>query len=133
MSRADAGWKWLPAVVLLFIGGVGYLPTLRIAGRPGVQSMLVALGLVLGAVYATMLRAMRRMALAVDAPQRFKAAFRAGVERFIVTLALAGAIAWRGRVSPGPFLVWVAVSYVVMIKIETVILIRWSRRLENRS
>lgn len=123
------GW---PLVVVMALGAIGFLPTRRLAGATGVEAMMAALGVVLGAVYATLLPAMRRMTAAADPAARFKAAFRAGLERMVITLAVAGAIAWRVRLDVRSFLVWVAISYVVTIKVETLILIRWSRRLEKR-
>ncbi|GMV96922.1 MAG: hypothetical protein HRF43_02025 [Phycisphaerae bacterium] len=121
-----------PAVAAVVVGGVGYWPTRHLAGGPGIEAMGVALGLVTGAVYATMLPAMRRMAAATTPATRFKAAFRAGLERFVITLALAGAVAWRAGLEMRSFLLWVAIGYVLMIKVETLILIRWSRRFEKR-
>ena len=132
MNRPGALALWLPAAASLLLGVLGYFPTGRLAGEAGIRSMLIAQGLVLGAVYATMFRAMKRMAAAADAPARFKAAFRAGVERFMLTLAVAAAIAWRSKTSSNAFLIWVAISYVIMIKVETLLLIQWSRKLENR-
>lgn len=128
-----AGLLAWPLLTILMLVVVGWLPTRRMAGAAGVDAMLAGLGLVGGAVYASLVPAMRRMAVAKDAPDRFKAAFRAGLERFILTLALAGAVVWQTKVNANAFLVWVAVGYVVTIKVETLILIRWSKRLENRS
>ena len=133
MSRPQPDMLWFPAVLTGAMGLVGWVPTQRLGGPAAVQAMEAALVMVLVVVYATSLRAWRRMQSSADAPQRFKAAFRAGMERFIATLVLAGAVAWRTKIDARAFLVWVAISYVVMIKIETLILIRWSRRLENQT
>lgn len=127
-----AGLVLLPLLAVMLIGVAGYWPTRHWVGAEGLRAMTVALAVVTAAVYVTLAWAMRRMADSADPSKRFQAALRAAVERFVITLALAGVIAWRGKVSIRVFLIWVALSYVLMIKVETLILILWARRLERR-
>jgi hypothetical protein len=94
--------------------------------------MLTAQILVLFAVYATLVPAMISMARA-DAPGRLKIGFKAAATRFLFTVGAGGLIAWRGGVDREAFLAWVAIAYVVMIKVETLVLVRWARRVERAS
>jgi len=110
---------------------IGYWPTRSVAGGEGAAAMLAALGLVLAAVYATLLPAMWRMGKA-EARRRFQIALGAGVIRFLATTAAAGLIVWRGLDNPAVFLIWVAIAYVLLIGVETWTLISWSQRLESR-
>lgn len=121
----------LPVLAAGLLAAAGYWPTQRLAGPEGVRSMLAAVTIVLAVVYATLLPAMRKMAV-VEPAARFKLALKAGAQRFILTLAVAGAIALTGALPLTGFLVWVALAYVVMIKAETAALLWWMRRLENR-
>ncbi len=86
--------------------------------------MFAAQGLVLGVVYVTMAGTVRRVTEA-PAEQRLPLALRAGVIRFLLTLLVAAVIAWRAGLAQTPFLVWVAISYVVIINAETILLVRW--------
>jgi len=119
-----AGWLIL---VLL-----GYWPTQSLTGGRGIEAMLAAQAMVVVVVYVTLIPAMRQMSRA-DSKTRFQIAFKAIAQRFLLTLLIAAAIAWKGNLDTTAFLIWVSITYVIMIKIETVILIRWSRSFENQS
>lgn len=121
-----------PLMAMAALAAAGYLPTQYLAGTAGTRAMAAAAGVVLVAVYATMLRATRRMTLLSRPADRFQVAWRAQMECMIATLALAAAVAWRGGLLTRVFLVWVAVAYVPMILLETILMISWARRLENR-
>ncbi len=125
-------WRLLawPAAGGLGLAAVGYFPTSSIAGRTGLAAMLVAQALVIALVYATVVPALRRMSGA-DLERRFRIALQAGVIRFLVTVFVAAAVGWSAQLDTDVFLVWLAIAYVVMIKIETWILIHWSKRLEG--
>jgi hypothetical protein len=110
----------------------GYWPTRVYCGPRGIQGMLAAQVLVVVVVYVTLVPAIARMATA-DAPGRLKIGFKAAFARFLFTLALAGLVVWRGDVERQVFLVWVAIAYVVMIKCETFVLVRWAKMLERAS
>lgn len=110
---------------------IGYWPMRRLTGEEGAAAMLAALGLVLVAVYATLLPAMWWMGKA-EARRRFQIALGAGVIRFLATAAAAGLIVWRGLDNPEVFPIWVAIAYVLLIGVETWTLITWSQQLESR-
>jgi Na+-translocating ferredoxin:NAD+ oxidoreductase RnfA subunit len=132
-AGAATGLNLLPLCAAVVLAVLGYLPTRNRAGDDGMRAMLAALAVAVGTAYVTLFPAIRRMTVAKDVPARFQAALRAGVERFIITLALAGAVTWRTDIPPRVFLLWVAISYLVMITVETAILIRWAKKLETKS
>jgi lysylphosphatidylglycerol synthetase-like protein (DUF2156 family) len=120
------------ALIPLACGAVlalaGYFPTRNIAGEGGLRAMGLALLLVSGVVYVTLLPAMRMMRGKAPAA-RFNVALGAGVVRMMLTVPLAALLAWQRAAEPKPLLIWVAIGYIVMIKAETLALIRWSRQL----
>jgi len=120
----------LAAAGLLAI--LGYWPTVKLGGAGSGTAMLMALGVVATAVYASLLPTMRWMRNAA-AGQRLRIALAASIFRFSVTAVVAGLMAWTGLVEPIVFLLWVAISYVPLIGAETWTLIAWTRQLEIRS
>ncbi len=121
----------LPLAGWVILASAGYWPTRVMSGIEGVKAMAAAQGVVVAIVYATLVSGLRRMVNA-DGPKRLQIGLKAGVVRFILTLATAGTIIWRGGLEPAAFLLWVGISYVVMIKIETYVFICSMRRLEKR-
>jgi len=109
---------------------VGVWPTYRLAGWPAVTAMGVGaavslVGCVVGSAVIGMMLARR--------PELAGHSVMAGASvRFAVVVALAGVVAWTRCVPAAPMLVWVAVSYVVMLATETVGLVRVIRRSQAR-
>ncbi len=92
--------------------------------------MLLGQGLVALVVFATLLSAMRRM-VGRSPVDGFKIALTAGVVRFFVTVPLLAGVAWGGRVPVIAFLVWAAITYVVMVMLEAIALTLWTNYLES--
>jgi hypothetical protein len=130
LQRGVGRLVWIPLAASLMLAAVGFVPTQRIAGEGGTRALLLALALVTVIVYATLLPAMRMMR-GRPAAGRFNVALGASVARMFLTVPLAALMAWQQVAEPRPFLVWVAIGYVVMIKAETLTLIRWSKNLET--
>jgi len=109
---------------------VGLWPTYRLAGWAGVMAMGVGgaislVGCVLGSVVIGMVLVRR--------PELGGYSVMAGASvRFAVVVVLAGVVAWTRRVPAAPMLVWVAVTYMVMLAAETVGLVRVIRRTQIR-
>lgn len=122
----------VPVAVSLVLLAIGWRPTLARGGRPAIEAMLAAHAVVLAAMYVTLLPAVNGMRSA-GASERFKLAFKAAGQRFIVTLVAAAVVAGGKYVDHRPFLVWVAVAYVVLTLAETVVLARWMREAESSS
>ncbi len=119
-----------PAAAWLVLAAAGYVPTRRWGGPGGVEAMIAAQLLVAAVVYGTMVPALRRMA-AVDGPGRLRLGLKVGGIRFLLTAAIGAVIAWCRTVQPAAFLIWLGITYVVMIKIETLALIHWSGKLDK--
>jgi len=104
--------------------------TYRLAGWPAVMAMGVGaaislVGCVVGSVVIGSMVA-RRPALAGHSVM-------AGASvRFAVVVVLAAVVAWTRWLPAAPMLVWVAVSYVVMLATETVGLVRVIQRSHRR-
>lgn len=130
MARVSRPMLLVPLTVWVIMVSVGYWPTRSVAGAGGVYAMLAAQAMVVIIVYATLVPAMRRMAIA-DAPGRLQAALKAGTVRLILTLVATGVIVWRAGIDRATFLIWTAIAYVVMVNVETLVLVYWNKRIEN--
>jgi len=93
--------------------------------------MVAAQLVVVAVVYGTMMPSLRRMS-ARDGPGRLRLGLKVGGIRFLLTAAIGAVIAWRGVVQPTVFLIWLAISYVVLIKMETLVLIQWAGKLDRK-
>jgi len=118
----------LAGLIVACVAGVW--PTYRLAGWPAVMAMGVGaaislVGCVVGSVVIGSMVA-RRPALAGHSVM-------AGASvRFAVVVVLAAVVAWTRWLPAAPMLVWVAVSYVVMLATETVGLVRVIQRSHRR-
>ena len=121
----------MPMAGWLVMAAGGGLPTQYLGGRSGIEAMVTAQAVVVAVVYTTLLPAMRQM-LYADAKARFRIALKAGTTRFILTVLISGVIAWRWLAEPNAFLIWVAIAYVLMIKVETLTLIWWAKKIESQ-
>lgn len=109
-------------VVAGLLMATGYWPTQIMADAYGIRSMVAAQVLVACAVYLTMVPVLRRMVIK-DAAERLQLVLWAAVVRFFVTLVLTGLVLWWGGVDAKVFLIWLAISYLVMLMVETLILV----------
>jgi hypothetical protein len=109
--------------VVILVAAAGYVPTRRLAGDPGPTAMLAgcAVGLlanwigllVLGATDFGEPRDLHQAVL-----------LSTGV-RFLAVLGLGLIVALSGWVSKAPLLIWIGISYVIVLAVETVWLVRW--------
>ena len=131
-EQSPIGWKvgLLPLACCVLLAAIGYLPTQSFGDSGATRAMFVAQFLVVLIVYASFFPAMRRMVEA-DANRRFLIALKAGMIRLFVTVPAAAIIALQAELDTSVFLIWVAITYVVLIKAETIALVLWSRHLDN--
>ena len=92
--------------------------------------MLAGQGLVLLVVCATLAAAIRRIEN-LPSQKRLAAALRVGVIRFLITLVAAILVVLRAVLNARVFLVWVAITYVVIMNLESILLARWMGTLEK--
>jgi len=121
---AMAGRFFLVTVLLtLGVAAAGYVPTVRLGGEGAKLGLFAgcAVSLVgswIGSV--PVLLAVRAGGGAVNAVMVSMAL------RFVIVAGLALAIAISDVVSKGPFLIWVAISYVVLLIVDVMLALRCS-------
>ena len=97
---------------------LGYFPTVRLAGSATVMSMIAGVAVSLVASWAGAIPvALTRNRAATFGPSNMVMA--AMLVRFFVVLALALSIALSGKVDRAVFLIWVGISYMVLLAADT--------------
>ena len=106
----------------LVLLAVGYLPTRSLGGEAALPAMLLACGVcfvgsaVGGVPIAT---AARRRAEANPGIEGLKLFTASMVLRLLLVAALAGAVIWLLGPERKPFLLWLAISYLVLLAADT--------------
>jgi len=116
----------LPVVLWAVLLAAGYWPTQAHGGRDAVRAMLIGQAVVVGVVYATLISTLSRIARA-EPHQHLRLSFQVAAWRFILTLAAAALALWRGLESAPVFLIWLAITYVVLVQVETLALVAWMK------
>lgn len=114
----------LAAVVI--IGAIGYLPTFRLSGREGVAALAAGCGLswlasCAGAVPLA-------MATARSTAQQANAVLVSTGVRFITVLALVAPAVFSGWFDRTVLVVWVVISYLLLLVVDTTLAIRLTKR-----
>lgn len=102
--------------------GVGYLPTVRIAGEGAAVAMLAGCGVSLLGSWASAIPMLT--AKKVPGGAGVQAVMGSMAVRFAVVLAGVLAIALSDIVVRGPFLIWAGISYLVLLVPDTWFLLR---------
>jgi uncharacterized membrane protein len=107
---------WVAAVTTA-VALLGYVPTRRLGGEAALLGMVVGCGI---GVLASMVGALP-LALAANAPAavRNQALFASMGLRFVLVLAMTLAAALSGRFEQVSLLLWVAISYVAQLVVDT--------------
>lgn len=104
------------------LGAVGFVPTVRLAGE-SVVAMWTGIGVSLAGSWAGAVPvAMSRGSMQAAGPANLVLA--AMMVRLFVVLALALSIALSGKVDRVVFLVWVGISYLVLLAADTNYLVK---------
>jgi len=103
-------------LVIVEVAAVGAVPTLRLGGKPAMPAMV--LGSAISLIGATMAGWPLAMMQDPTPNVRMQTAMLAMAIRLGVVLALGFAAALSGLVPRQPLLVWLAVSYVVLLPLE---------------
>lgn len=124
VDRAAAAWAAQSLGALVALGLLGWLPTSRLAGAPGLSALAAGCAVALaGAICGA---APVLLALARGGPERphvtagWAMALRSGT-----TLAGALVVTLGTGVARTPFLVWVALAYGALLVVETRWTVRW--------
>lgn len=104
----------LLGVTALLLAALGYLPTARLAGPAGVAAMAAGIAVSLVATGVGALPLVGRRAASSGAP----ALLAAMALRFAIAAVLALVLALSGLLPKAPVLLWIALSYLVMLAAE---------------
>ncbi len=118
----------LAVAIVVFVAGVGYVPTKRLAGSDGTLAMAVGcvISLVASALGAVPVVLARRH-VGTDsqaAGRRVTAVMMSMAVRFLVVLMLGVAAALSGLFVTAPLLVWLAISYLALLAADTMFALR---------
>ena len=115
----------LSFVATLIIVSLGYLPTLRIAGNDAINAMIAGCFISFiasGIGVIPVLLAQRETTSNIT-----QAILVSTGLRFLVVLVLTLSIALSGWFETAPLLIWVAISYMALLSIDTLFLVRVSK------
>ncbi len=118
----------LAGAIVVFVAGVGYVPTKRLAGSDGTLAMAVGcvISLVASAMGAVPVVLARRH-VGTDsqaAGRRVTAVMMSMAVRFLVVLILGVAAALSGLLVTAPLLIWLAISYLALLAADTTFALR---------
>ncbi len=126
LMGAFARYAGVGCIAVGLIAGLGYFPTIRIAGPEAIGAMLAGCGVSVaaGCVGAAVLA----WSTTRPASEAALAVLMSTALRFLTVLLLVIPVALSGRVDRTVFVVWVAVSYLPMLMLDTFVAVRVSRR-----
>lgn len=131
----QSGWRFVPSY-LVFVGvataanavivGLGYLPTIRVAGQEAFWSMVAGCGVswaasCLGAVPVA-------LAVSEGASERPQAIMAAMGIRFVAVLVLVAPLVFSGWFERNVFVFWVGISYLLLLPLDTVFAVKMMKR-----
>ena len=116
----------LGVLVVVLVAAVGYVPTSRMSGGEGVIAMFVGCGI--GLVYNWIGLAATAGSFRGDPTRRPLAVLLGTTIRFLAVLVFAVAGALSGMFSAKPLFVWIAISYLLVLLVDTVWLVQQSSR-----
>lgn len=116
--------------VVLACIALGYLPTIKLGGKNAVTPMLVGCGISLAASWIGAIPiVMTNRRKGKCSPSTIMAGT---VLRFFLVLAAALSVALGGQLERTPLLLWVAISYVVLLIPDTFLALSFSRNMQLR-
>lgn len=130
--RTTVGLVFWPLLAWGVIAALGWEPTRQRGGAGAMTAMLLGQGVVVLVTVATLLLTATRLA-EVQPARRTQLAFKAIAIRMLITLAAIGLIVLRFSVNVTVLLLWAAITYFVLVQVETIVLVRWMRRLEKNA
>jgi hypothetical protein len=121
--RAYGAFATLAAAVSGLLAAAGWFPTRWLAGEAAVPAMLAGcaiglLGSLVGGLPVALGSGQRPPGGAPVTPPVFRALAGTGI-RLAVAVALAAAAALSGRLAVAPLVAWTAISYLVLLTVDT--------------
>lgn len=114
------------SLATLLIVAVGYVPTMRVAGHDGMVAMLAGCG----ASWVAGCAGSACIAHAISGPvsKRALGVLASTAVRFAAVLVMVVPIVLSGAVDKKVFVFWVAVSYLVLLMVDTAMAVRLLNR-----
>jgi hypothetical protein len=116
--RAFARLGGLGLLVSVGIALIGYWPTASIAGRSGVTAMIAGICVALLGGWIGLIPSL--IVLRRDPRQQANGILGGLGLRFAATLALTAAVYFTGVFEPRPLVLWVAISQLIVLAVDTV-------------
>ena len=135
-TEVGASWLKAAAVGLLVVAiaaAVGYVPTVRASGADGVSAMWVGCGIGLVSNWIGLIATAG--SFRGDPARRPLAVLLGTAVRFLAVMVFTASAALSGLVPATPLVVWVAISYLTVLAVDTAWLVRqgrWSEAEEHR-
>jgi uncharacterized membrane protein required for colicin V production len=129
MPNSGARLICLTVLTALVLSAVGYFPTRNLAGAAGVVAMLVGVAIALLSSLAGLAPAL--LSLRGSALDRHKGLMTGMGIRFLTVLAMTVAAALSGFLNQKVVVVWVAISYMTLLMVDTPATIYLIRRMEK--
>jgi len=104
-------------VLTAAVAGIGYLPTLRLGGRGAVPAMVA--GCIVGLISSLAGGVPVALARGSGPGAAHQTMMLSMAVRFVVALALGLAAALSGIFERGPLLIWIAVTYLALLVVDT--------------
>ena len=116
-TRAYVKFVAVAIGVAVVVVAVGYFPTRNLAGAEAIPSMLAGCGVsVLGSIFGTIPIAQVRGGRRRDMSTTVMVS---SAIRLAIVVVLAVAAAWSGFFQRVPLLIWVAISYLILLVVDT--------------
>ena len=125
--RSAAAARFVPTAGMMLAAGAllvaaGWIPTRNVAGADGVRAMVLACGVSTAVALLAGWVSVRR---AGAGPAALATGILAGQAlRLLLTLAAIGLVVFGHAAARRPFLLWTGVSYLALLAIESVMLLR---------
>lgn len=111
---------------------LGYAPTLSLGGSRSIHAMLAAQAIVVTILYLSLI--VSGIPTAIDSERkRLHRVMKAMAVRFFVTLAVAAYVVWWFKIEPAAFLIWIGLTYFVLVQVETWAMVTKRRSTERPS
>ena len=121
----------ISAACCAILAAVGYLPTVRLAGAAGLEAMLF--GLLVSLATSALGAIPVCLAMGQGRANAANAILAGMAVRFLTILILVASFAFSGLVDRTVFVVWVAVSYLALLLVDTLISVATMNSLQEAS
>lgn len=108
--------------VMVLLVVLGYFPTVRYFGEDGLSAMLLGIGVSAIATWVGLIPGLR--AANASGQQRYTAIHLGMLIRLVLIVMLGASAALSGLVPYRPLLIWLAISYLALLMVDTIAIYR---------